>query len=440
MIVLYLILALLVLLLMVLVHEFGHYVIGRMLNFKINEFSIGFGKAIFSKKNKRGELISLRIFPLGGYCAFAGEDDVEDGNKADSFNNQKPWKRILVYLAGITFNFAFAVITSAILLCTIGYDIPQVKSVQLDTTKITGFIDNSLVYGYDPDESLQAGDIILSVDGKKIDFAYGENYTNLITNQFKEFGLFLKQEQKNAEEAGLTFDERTSFESFFTTHSYSAVVKRNGEYKEVSIGFSQIAVNQKVKDEKGDVVYEEDGVTAKIEKVYLYLNDGISGAYQVKVAKGTDGWNNAQIEIIQHFKEGTVMSAYVYSVGEAIERAVPFSFGLAWTVLKSLWQMITFQLPISSLGGPITTIATIAQVAQANFANLLILIPLISANLAIFNLLPIPALDGAHVVFTTIEAIRKKPIKREVENMIHTVGLFILLGFVVLVDILHFLL
>ena len=439
MIVLYLILALMVLLLMVLVHEFGHYVIGRMLNFKINEFSIGFGKAIFSKKNKRGELISLRIFPLGGYCAFAGEDDV-DGNKADSFNNQKPWKRILVYLAGITFNFAFAVITSAILLCTIGYDIPQVKNVQLNTTKITGFIDNSLVYGYDPNESLQVGDVVLSVDGKKIDFAYGENYTNLITNQFKEYGLFLRQEQQKADENGLTFDEKASFEAFYTTHSYSAIVKRNGQFAEAEIGFAQIATNQKVKDEKGDIVYEEDGVTAKTEKVYLYLNNGISGAYQIKVTKGTDGWKTAKIEIIQHSDAGTVMSAYVHSVGEAIERAVPFSFGLAWTVLKSLWQMITFQLPLSSLGGPITTIATIAQVAQANFSYLLILIPLISANLAIFNLLPIPALDGAHVVFTTIEAIRKKPIKREVENMIHTVGLFILLGFVVLVDILHFLL
>ena len=87
-----------------------------------------------------------------------------------------------------------------------------------------------------------------------------------------------------------------------------------------------------------------------------------------------------------------------------------------------------------------TTIAVMATATQANPATLLILIPLISANLAVFNLLPFPALDGSHVLFTTIEAIRKKPINRKVENMIHTVGILILLLFVVTVDILHFVL
>ena len=109
-------------------------------------------------------------------------------------------------------------------------------------------------------------------------------------------------------------------------------------------------------------------------------------------------------------------------------------------VLKSLWLLITFQLPISAVGGPISTITMIASATQTNWLNLLILIPAISANLAIFNLLPIPALDGAHVVFTTIEWIRKKPIKRSLENMIHFVGLCILFGFVIIVDILHFIL
>ena len=111
--ILYIILAIVILLFMVLIHEFGHYCIGRMLNFKITEFSVGFGKALISRKNKRGELISLRLFPLGGYCAFAGEDET-DGKDKDAFTNQKPWKRILVFLAGVTFNFATAVFFSLI--------------------------------------------------------------------------------------------------------------------------------------------------------------------------------------------------------------------------------------------------------------------------------------------------------------------------------------
>ena len=87
----YVILAICVLLVMVLIHEFGHYCIGRWLGFKITEFSIGFGKAIFSKVNKRGEKISLRIFPLGGYCAFAGEGD-DDEPENDKKPNDKEEK------------------------------------------------------------------------------------------------------------------------------------------------------------------------------------------------------------------------------------------------------------------------------------------------------------------------------------------------------------
>lgn len=80
--ILYIIIALLILLLMILIHEFGHYIVGKILKFKINEFSIGFGPKIFSKTNKKtGEIFSLRLLPLGGFCAFDGEESVDDDSK-----------------------------------------------------------------------------------------------------------------------------------------------------------------------------------------------------------------------------------------------------------------------------------------------------------------------------------------------------------------------
>ena len=402
--ILYIFLAIIILLVMVMVHEFGHYIVGRMLNFKIEEFSVGFGKAIFSKKNKRGELISLRIFPLGGYCAFAGEEDVNNKNK-DSFTNQKPWKRILVFLAGVTFNFAFAVFTSFLLLCTVGYDIPQFVNYQeFNSTNVENMIEGSAYSPiqdiYTKEQLLTKGDVILSINGKKIDFAYGSNYNDLINSEVNDLNNFLI-DIKNENN---TINEKQAFYQYTAENPITAIVKRNGEYKEVFLGFTQLQIQQEDKD--GNLLYDDNS-----NPIYKY-----SYYWDVNV------------------------KAYVHSFGEALERAVPFAFGLAWVVLKSLFLLITFQLPLSSIGGPITTIATIATYTQANLTNLLVLIPLISANLAIFNILPIPALDGAHVLFTTIEAIRKKPIKRELENTIHTIGLIVLFGFVILVDILHFLL
>ena len=97
---------------MVVIHEFGHYIAGEILKFKINEFSVGFGPKLFSKKKKNGEVFSLRLVPLGGFCAFEGEDEECENKETRSFNNEKPWKRIIVLLSGGVFNILSAVIFS----------------------------------------------------------------------------------------------------------------------------------------------------------------------------------------------------------------------------------------------------------------------------------------------------------------------------------------
>ena len=107
--VLYILLALAVLLVMITVHELGHYVAGKIFGFKINEFSIGFGPAIYKRTRKDGEVFAIRALPLGGYCAFEGED--EDGKESpEAFNNRPAWKRLIVLLSGVTFNFLLLIV------------------------------------------------------------------------------------------------------------------------------------------------------------------------------------------------------------------------------------------------------------------------------------------------------------------------------------------
>lgn len=365
--VLYVLFAIVALLFMVTLHELGHYIAGRILKFKITEFSIGFGLPLFQVKNKRGEIISLRLFPLGGYCAFDGEGDEENVAKEGSFNSQKPWKRIIVFLAGVTMNFLTAIVFSLILLCSIGYDTMQVSATDME------FPDG---YSVSATGSLQEDDVILAVNGTKIDFAFTATYQDLI------------QQEANKAKQALVDEKISSLEEY----KFTITVRRDGEIIDVD-----------------DVFF-------------------VSHTYE------TGG------EELTRYTIGVSLKNYVYSFWEALARCVPFAFGLAWIVLKGLWQLLTFQVAINQIGGTVTTIAVMASYTQANPATMLLLIPLVSANLAVFNLLPFPALDGSHVLFTSIEAIRKKPINRKVENMIHTIGLLILFAFVVVVDILHFVL
>ena len=107
-------------------------------------------------------------------------------------------------------------------------------------------------------------------------------------------------------------------------------------------------------------------------------------------------------------------------------------------VLKGFGQIITGQIAFKELGGSISTIITITNRVQENFVNLFILLPLLASNLAVFNFLPIPALDGSHAVFTLLEWIFRKPVvSRKVENYIHMYGLLALLAFVIIADVVH---
>lgn len=331
----YVLLAIVILLFMITIHELGHYTAGKILKFKINEFSVGFGKALFSKTKKNGEVFSIRLIPLGGYCAFEGEDTANENS--DSFNAQAPWKRLIVLFSGAFFNFLSAIVFSVILLSVVGNGQMQVNSVE--------GINNSI-------ERLQVGDVITHANGEKLSFLNG----------------------------GLT-----------------------GITQNVKIG-EDITLNIIRNGEKMEVVVQKFAVMENGSEVGKF---GLTTSYQKN------------------------------SFGQACLQAVPFSFEMAWECLVILGELLIGKYGLQDIGGPITTIGAMANASSISMLNYLLLIPLIAVNLAVFNLLPIPALDGAKMVFVLIEWIRGKPINRDLENKIHTVGLIVLFGFVILVDLLH---
>ncbi len=350
-------LAFVILMFMIMIHELGHFTAGKILKFKINEFAIGMGPKLFKKTTKDGGCFSLRAIPLGGYCAFEGED-LENSLNPAAFNNQKAWKRIIVLISGAAFNFISAILISMIAFSCFS---DTVLSVQKP------FADSPNYAAFGTQEGFCEGDILYSINGHK---------------------LYLIQDIS-------TYIEKAD-------NTIPVIVLRkdaNGEFKKVNLTVHKGKYTYEYKDEFNQ--------TLTATKTGL----GIQNAYV----------------------------AHKYTFGQAIGRSVPYCFRAGSYILETLGGIFTGKVDIRDMGGPFTTIDITTKVISTGIANTLFLIVLISVNLAVFNLLPLPALDGSRVVFCLIELIFKKPVNRKVEAIVHTVGLVVLFALMLILDAVRYL-
>ncbi len=343
----YVIIALLCLMVMIVVHEFGHFLAGRLLGFKIEEFGIGFGPAVFKRKLKSGMFFSIRPIPLGGFCQFEGED--EEGNESPTaFNNQKPWKRIIVLISGAMFNFVSAIIIICIFFTAYGQVLPTIKSVYDTAPTAT-------------QEYMREGDVILRVNGRQVNILMPNDFSAMLSE----------------------YEGEVEFKVLRATGETETFVLTRGDYTYL--------------DENGSTV----------------TSNGFGFVMQL----------------------GPVKLSFFRSLG----RSFGFAFYIVYQVLAILGSLITGKLGMSAVGGSITTVKAIADATSYGFSSLMYIVCLLSANLAIMNLLPLPALDGGRVVFTLIEWIIGRPINRKVEAIIHFVGLIALFAFAIFADIFQFL-
>lgn len=403
-------LAVVILLAMVTIHEFGHYVAGKILGFKINEFSVGFGPAILKKRSKKtGELFALRVIPLGGYCAFDGEDEAEDAPKetpteepfaemaetpneggmvesteekpseeypepkGERFNNQPPWKRIIVLIAGATMNYLLALVLIISMFAFIGRPVYQIVKEEPKEGASQGAVQTY-------EEGLQTGDTVLKIDGKTV---------YLIT------------------------DWQSALDGKKKGEEVKVVVLRGGEKKTVAV-----------------TLYED----AKVKS----MNDNNAIFYSLGIAYRETVIDESGNEVLKTTRGGALAPMTVKDgFFETLGNSFAYSWKIGGTVLRSLGELLTGKLGMDAVGGPITTIKVTSQAASSGWLSFLNIAALIGVNLAVFNLLPVPALDGCKVIFCIIEWIRKKPINRKVEAMIHFVGIIFLFGFAILVDLLQ---
>ncbi len=355
-------LAILILLAMITVHEFGHYIAGKIFRFKINEFAIGFGPALFKHKKKNGELISVRCLPLGGYCAFEGEDaDAPDPN---AFNNKKPWQRIIVLIAGAFMNYLLALLLIIISFFACGQLL------------LMTFVEPSSDPAYN-EYSLRDRDVIIACEGKDI----------YLTTDLMEVLEGKKQGDL------VTFTVSREGEAGRAVQQVQVMLRADADFADLT---------------DSQALWESLGIQKQ------YAENGESFTYRVYSAS---------------FKG--------FGFFQTIGRSFTYSFRIGGTIFKVLGQLLTGDLGLSAFGGPVSTIRLTSEIASRSLQQFLEISAYIGVNLAVFNLLPIPALDGSKMVFTAIEWVRGKPINRKAEAIIHAVGFVLLLAFAVLVDVLQ---
>ena len=340
----YILLAILAFGVLIVTHELGHFVAARACGVKVNEFAVGMGPAILKKQGKE-TLYSLRILPLGGYCAMEGED-AETGDPR-AFTAKPAWQRIIILCAGAAMNFLTGFV---LILCIAG-------NASFTEPVIYGFMDGC---PYEGEALLQTGDRIYSIDGHR---------------------------------------------TWFTT-DVSDYLGRGGDVH--------------------DIVLIRDGHRVKLTDVSMPL---------VEYPAGEEGQTVWRYGLYFAPREFGLWANLRYSWYEALSFV-----RLVW---RSLGDLLSGAVGVREMSGAVgivsyvNDVATTAETAEEASFDFLYIFALIAVNLAVMNMLPIPALDGGRVLFTLLTAIatlilhRKPDPKYEV--WLHTAGFVLLMGLMVFV-------
>ena len=323
--------AILLFVVLIVIHEFGHFIAAKLLGVRVNEFAVGFGPKLFSKQGKETKY-SVNLIPFGGYCAMEGEDETSADSRA--FCNKKPWRRFLIVAMGAIFNLLLGLIIIAIILA---------PSKAFTSTVIAEFDENAK----SQQTGLEVDDKILEVDGRKIYSTYDLSYAFT-----------------NIEDGKIDI-----------------TVLRNGKEKLLK-----------------DVSFKTE---TENDISYLTVDFKVYGIKK--------------------------------TVGSYIKQTFNTAVSYCAVVWRTLLDMLAGKYGISAVSGPVGVTAAIGSVAKQSLSALLPIMALITINLGLFNLLPIPALDGGRLLFILIEMIIRKPVPQKYEAAIHTVGFIVLIAFMILI-------
>ncbi len=331
---LYILLALFSFGVLITLHELGHFLVARACGVGINEFSIGMGPKLFSKKSKKYDTVySLRALPIGGYVSMVGED--EESDRPDAFGAKKVWQRILIVIAGPLTN---VVLGFALMVVLVACFTPLLAS-----NTIAVFDEGAT----SPSYGLEVGDTVTHVNGVRV-------------------------------------------------HTGNELV-----YEILNDGYAPV-----------DLTVERNGERIVLEDVVF---PGLE-------AEGVQ-FGSADFRVYAEQKNFATVIKHSYFR----------SISTVKMIFDQLGDLIGGRFGLNAVSGPVGVTEGMVTAAKTGAANFIYLVVVITINLGVFNLLPLPALDGGRLLFLLIEAVRGKPVDKNVEGYIHLAGILILFGIMILV-------
>ena len=408
---------------MVLVHEWGHFVIARLFGVRVEVFSIGFGPRLFGIKRGSTDY-RLSALPLGGYVRMAGDNPAEERKgDPDEFLSKPRWQRVLIALAGPTTNFLMAVVLTAALFMHGG----EQPSYADKPVVVGGVVKDSPAQK----AGIQAGDRIVSFAGVK-------------DATWDRVALELALSAPGHSEP-VTIDRNgqlitTSVESQpqpFAVVGYPAepvivgsiahgLPAEKAALKEGDVIVAASGQKLNAPSQFSEVVQQSGGNPMTLE----ILRDGQPQTLELRPIWGDpgDGMPRWQIGITFRF----VTSPRRYSAPQAVVKATQFHFILADKLVYLVGELFTGKVSLKQVQGPLGIVQESSRAAKRGFGDLISLMALVSLNLAILNLLPIPILDGGHILMLAIEGLLRRDLSLKIKERFVTVGMvFLLLVFLI---------
>ncbi len=338
----YILLALLLLAILVTIHEFGHFLAARLMKIEVREFAVGFGPKLLGRKSRKyGTDFSVRAVPLGGFCAFYGEDDTKGTSRDDprAFAKQSVWKRLFVILMGPMMNFLLAFVVAAVFYWANGVTV---------ATGVDPYIAGVMAAGPAYSAGMEEGDVVTEVNGANMLDGTMETLLDTIGG-WKEGDPPLRMTIRRGEET-----LRTEMTPVW-----------DEQEKKMRIGVT------------------------------------IGGVYRTEQRR--------------------------VSFGEGIAESWKLCVNASGAILGALKDLVTTGKGLDQTSGPVGIVSLVSsEVKEGGFSAFIQLLVLISINLGLMNLLPIPGLDGSRLVFGLVEVIRRKPVPPEKEAVVHLVGMVFL--------------